>query len=376
MVKQPLQTRFNFGLTVLFVCFCQACVNPVELPVREAARDLIVEGFITNQPGPHTVRLTKAARYEPFSELSGVISAVLFAEVFIRSGAGEVIPLTELGAGHYQTPPEFRGRIGETYTLHINTLDDEQYVSTPERLPAGPEIEEILLRFEEKPSNEIPISGVNVFVAFTDNPDERDFYLGYTSEGVYPWTSHPELALQFGSPCPANEKFRRCFRYERDYFQPSFRRLTSADCYTREFNPFDFRLADDRFQNGKRITALAAFIPDDGRRFEYSYKVKINFLAISAKAYGFYNRLVSQLSIEGDIFDPPPASILGNMLSLGDNQNPALGFFGAYYEDAEEVYIENDILEFRQAKLQFGGNCINLDSSVVDKPDWWQGSSW
>ena len=151
--------------------------------------------------------------------------------------------------------------------------------------------------------------------------------------------------------------------------------MTSTGCFVPVFGKLDFLLSSDFLQDGEKITTLATFVKDDGRRFEFSYRTKISLLTLTPEAFGFYDRLASQLSIEGDIFDPPPANILGNILSI-DEPNSALGFFGAYYESSEEFYIENDILEFQQAKIKWSGNCTNLDSSSLVKPLTWTGSSW
>ena len=370
-------TNLNFPTFFSFLFLLTGCINPIELPIRDADRALVVEGFVTNEPGPYTVRLSRSADFEGVSFGSGgIIDPESDAQVVLRDEDGFLVPFNEVRNGYYQTPPDFQAEIGKTYSLLIITLDGEEFLSAPVTIPQGADIDNIVTRFERKVSNsEFDFTtGVNVFVEFQDDPDENNFYLSYTSNGVFPWTAHPELAsINPYFPCPTGQTVE-CFRYERDYFQPAF--VDATRCYVPEARPFDFILNTDLLQNGSEITTLAAFIEDDGKRFEFSYRVRINFMTISAEAFGFYNRLASQLSIEGDIFDPPPAEILSNIINIGETRGEAIGFFGAYYASSEQIYIERDFLDIKQDKVQWAGECINLDSSTVVRPLDWEGSSW
>ncbi len=356
-----------------------SCTQAIELPVRTDPRLLIVEGFITNEPGPYTVRLTRSANYESAFRLDGVISNETGAALFIRDAEGGSTELVEVADGYYQTPADFVGQVGTTYSLNIFTAADESFVSRPVTLPAGADIENIELRYKEQPSSD-PVSfgsGVNVFVTFQDRPGENNFYMTYRDRGVYPFTSQPEIAeLNPFNPCIPIQDLPRCFRYERDYFNPSTAVTTSQSCLVIRPESFDFLLIDDRFRDGTEITDLASFVEDDGRRFEFSYRTRINLLSIPSEAFGFYERLATQLEIDGDIFDPPPAEILGNIVNIGSTENPAIGYFGAYHLSSREVYLESDLLAFKQTKVVFGNDCINFDSSSVEKPVGWTGSSW
>ncbi len=362
-------------LGIPFLLF--SCIQGIELPVREQAGTLVVEGFITDQEGPYTMRLSRSATYQSVFARTGVIEPETRANVSIRTATGDIIVLAEIGDGYYKTPASFRGVLGESYSLNINTQLGEELVSSSVCIPAGgTEIEDLILRFERHPSvDEFEFTtGMNIFASFADDPVGPNFYLAYTSHGVFPWSAHPELAeLNPNFPCPTGDSIR-CFRYERDYFQPNLRPVQR--CFVPETRPFDFRLISDQFQNGAQVTALAAFIEDDGRRFEYSYRVRVNLLTISPEAFGFYQRLASQLSIEGDIFDPPPAQILGNIVNINDPSASPIGYFGAYHASSAQTYIEREQLEIKQPKLRWAGECTALDSSTIVKPVDWTGSSW
>jgi hypothetical protein len=53
-----------------------------------------------------------------------------------------------------------------------------------------------------------------------------------------------------------------------------------------------------------------------------------------------------QISLTGSVFDPPPANIRGNMISLDDNEETVLGYFFASDEQPLRTYIKREKLEF------------------------------
>ena len=365
---------YSFFFTILLL---SNCVNPIELPIRDIQPELVVEGFITNEPGPHVIRLTRSSDYTTPYDFAGVLEREEGATVGLRDSEGIYTELKDIGRGYYATSPEFSGEVGKSYTLSIQTNVRENYISQPVTIPQGPEIDDVLLRYERKPSTS-PFdftSGVNAFVVFKDNPETRDFYLMNHSDGVYPWTSHPEDATNPLSPCFPLTRASNCFRYERDYYD-AVEIPELIPCLKRSFASFGFRTIDDETFNGKEASLLASFVEDDGMRFEYSYRTNINLYTIGDEAYGFYSRLDQQLQISGDIFDPPPSPVRGNLVNLDNPSTRPFGYFGAFYVSRKKVYIERELLEDVQTKVRFAGDCTNMDSSAVFKPDNWEGSSW
>ena len=292
--------------------------------------------------------------------------------------------MLEIGSGIYQTPEDFRAVVGETYGLTIQLANGDMLTSTPQLVEPAPDIEKVLLRYKKFPSTDEFnfISGVEVFVEYQDPVESRNFYMTTHTKGVYPFTSNWDLFVCGNNPFCCIPSFNqpeleRCFRYERDFPDLGVQVESVQDCrrsggpQTRQFN-----LYEDSQSNGVLTTSKAVFVEDDGRRFEFSYRTQVNLMSISAEAFSYFSTLEGQLSIDGDIFDPPPANIVGNILNLSDPNQQILGFFGAFDLSSETVYIERDILEDFQAQFLWTTDCINLDSSTVERPVDWQGSSW
>ncbi len=368
----------------MFLLFIHSCTNPIELDVREDGRILVVDGYITTEPGPHNIRLTRSSDYVGFNFQSGVNVAEEDAIVIIRTSDGEVVRMLHIGSGIYQTPEGFRAIVGETYGLTIQLANGDMLTSTPQLVEPAPDIEKVLLRYKKLPSTDEFnfTSGVEVYVEYQDPVESRNFYMTTHTKGVYPFTSNWDLFVCGNNPFCCIPSFNqpeleRCFRYERDFPDLGVQVESVQDCrrsggpQTRQFN-----LYEDSQSNGVLTTSKAVFVEDDGRRFEFSYRTQVNLMSISAEAFSYFSTLEGQLSIDGDIFDPPPANIVGNILNLSDPNQQILGFFGAFDLSSETVYVERDILEDFQAQFLWTTDCINLDSSTVERPVDWQGSSW
>ncbi len=128
---------------------------------------------------------------------------------------------------------------------------------------------------------------------------------------------------------------------------------------------------NDNISNGNLVTNLAAFIEDDGRRYTDKYYITVQQLSISEEAYLFFDLLDNQLSINGDIFDPPPATILGNMISLKNPDENVIGYFMATDVAIKSIFIPKEILGDRQILKVINDDCRVLLNSTAQQPSFW-----
>src|SRR5690349_24638880 len=101
------------------------CITPVDFDPPVAGKQLVVDGYITNQQGPITIYLSRSSRLKADLDLR---EPVEHAVVRIVSDAGEDVTLPETLRGVYTTN-QIVGTIGRTYTLHVKTPDLRTYVS-------------------------------------------------------------------------------------------------------------------------------------------------------------------------------------------------------------------------------------------------------
>lgn len=101
-----------------------SCEKVIDLDLRQTDTRLVIEGTVTDQPGPYTVRVSQTAHFDA----AGTGQPLDQALVIIRDNAGQRDTLRPVGNGLYQTR-RLVGTPGRTYTLAV-TVNGRSYTAT------------------------------------------------------------------------------------------------------------------------------------------------------------------------------------------------------------------------------------------------------
>ncbi|HWB92317.1 MAG TPA: DUF4249 domain-containing protein [Puia sp.] len=110
-------------LTLAALSVIAACQKTVTLPLNTAASQLVIQGEVTDAPGPYTVTINQSVGFYA----DNTFPAVSGAAVKISDGQ-TTDSLTETAPGVYLTH-SLQGRSGTTYTLRVQ-LHDSVYTAT------------------------------------------------------------------------------------------------------------------------------------------------------------------------------------------------------------------------------------------------------
>lgn len=341
---------------LLLILPLAACITPYEIEVDEGEQLLTIEGMITSGPGPHTVKLSRSSTYGSVYE--GVVLPERSASVYVRDELGEITYFVEdlNERGTYLSPDNFTAIVGRTYTLNIQLRDGDMYTSFPEKVKPAVPIENFQIQAEEIPveGEVLNDSGAGVYVDFKDPDGENNYYFWRNDPAVYELNTRPDL-----------------------YYPPkSLTPEPKPCCYTcyfeEEVGNYEVFLTNDDLFDGLNTRFKAAFIKDDGLRFISTFRVDLNQLSISADAYRYLKLVKQQIELTGSVFDPPPANIRGNMISLDNPNEIVLGFFMAAGEYKERIYINREDLQFRQPDITIADDCRIVEGATVVPPSDWQ----
>lgn len=103
------------GLLLVLMC-CPGCTKVINLSVPNAAAQIVIEGNVTNGPGPYQVSITTTV---PFSADNN-FPTVDGARVTVTDNAGLYDSLVETAPGVYSTQGNWVGQPGNTYTLNVS----------------------------------------------------------------------------------------------------------------------------------------------------------------------------------------------------------------------------------------------------------------
>src|SRR6478735_6310360 len=131
-------------LPLLFILL-EACVDPYKIKLLPVSQKFVVDGLITNDPGPYDVKLSITTGFDNNLRIA---PAATGASVWIYDNFNNVEKLSEVSPGLYRSSKTgIRGIVGREYYIKIKTKFGREYQSSPQRLVAAGEISSVNLEF-------------------------------------------------------------------------------------------------------------------------------------------------------------------------------------------------------------------------------------
>jgi hypothetical protein len=125
-------------IVLLIVITLSSCKKIINVDLNSAAPQLVVEGTVTDQPGPYTVKLSQSVNFSD----DNVFPALSGAHIILNDNAGNSETLIETSPGNY-TSSTLIGTPGRAYTILI-TANGKNYSATS-TMPLAVNIDTILV---------------------------------------------------------------------------------------------------------------------------------------------------------------------------------------------------------------------------------------
>lgn len=278
------KTFFTWSQQVLLAFLAplilMSCEDPIEVELETGSTLLVVDGWITDQPGPHKVILSTTSPYfdnNATPRKSG-------AEITITDDEGNIEVLNESQPGVYITGNDFRGVVGKKYYLHIQIRDEFYEAETAINRPA--QIDSLKNIYKEKTI--------------------------MAKEGFYVQYNGPE-ATGVGD-------FYRFKIFKNDQLLNK---------------PENLIVVQDRLSDGVYFKDVQFH----SEPFNLSDRIRIETWSITEDAYYFYAEMRDQIQ-NGGMFADPVANIRSNIKSDPENLVQAVGFFGGASVVGKGIVIE------------------------------------
>ena len=312
---------------------------------------LVVDGLITNEPGPYVVYLARTSEYNSYyvntEEVGGAI--VIISD---DMGNSEILNESYL-PGVYKTDPDgIRGIPGRYYKLEIKTPDGKQYESKPELLHAVSEIDSVY--YERQQQQELDennivqtYKGLQIFLDTSDPEDDKNYYM-------WTWVGTHEVHTQ------PWEKPKDC----------------CATCWITERSG-QLDILDDTYLGGnkiyKRSVTFVRILNNNGsRHYRGRYHVEVKQLSLTREAYHYWSSIKEQINSSGSIFEPPPTAIIGNIYNPNNPEDPVFGYFGASDISSRGIFIPAYEAPYSPGDtLYWPDDCRVLSNSTAFKPSFW-----
>ncbi|HEU5290230.1 MAG TPA: DUF4249 domain-containing protein [Cyclobacteriaceae bacterium] len=358
-----------FRFTPLIFLLLDACIDPMQVPLESSGSLMVVDGMITNEPGPYTVKLFYSSNLENSSRLPEPISN---AKVSIINSLNETETLNETSSGVYEsTVGGMQGVVGLSYYLKIVTAKGE-YQSAPQvMMPAG-NLDNLYFEFspEEIVTNTRLVDAFNLFVDSHGAASDPNLYR-WRWTGVYKVKTYPELYTKGDPPYPAPWPCSGYINYG-----GSLTRIadcTCCICWVTAYSSTS-NVSDSRFTNGyefKKI--LVGSIPITARHFYERYHVEVEQLSVSEEVHNFWDLVAKQQAARGSLFQPNAVRVNGNVKNVDNPKERALGVFSVSAISKKAIFLEpKDIPYTVPAIDQLPYPCLDVfGNATMDKPGFW-----
>ncbi len=364
-----LQLLFPVLLVVM-----DGCVEPLKLDDYNSYRtQLVVDGMITDQPGPYTVSLYQSL---PLNADIDLPSRVTGAIVTLFDDAGNQETLTEITDGKYQTSANgMHGIVGRKYHITIS-VNEKEYASRPQQMfPAG-SITDLFAEFEENAINHDdltkPHDAVRVYCNAKGEAGAPNLFRWRWS-GTYELRTFPELHERFvgTSPDPIPDPFPCSGYIYREGALVSVDACDCCNCWANE-TAGTALVSKNTFAEANTFNReLIATLPFVWQRFYYKYHVKLEQLSLSPEVYDFWRLVQAQQNSGGDIFQPNSIRISGNIVCTTDPEEDVVGVFGVSAVTEQSFFIPSGIFKKLVIPDTITFPCQQAYKSTNIKPIFW-----
>lgn len=348
-----------------------SCITPIDFAVPDTGALLVVDGDITTEPGPYTVRLFKSFvvndRYEnPVPEFG--------AQLKISDDQGNEESFRETEKGVYRTSGTIRGAIGNSYTLHIRTLDGKEYESAPESIKEAGTLDSLYYEYVSETQvvngQPVPLRGFRIRINAT-GVAERNL-LRWKWTGTYRILTFPEQHTKISDRGPYPDPLP-CSGYR--YRDGKLTSYEACSCCTCWLNTYPDRpiLSDEQFVSEGSFKGIAvAFVPLDRRFFHEKFHIEVEQHNLSEQAYEFWRAVRDQKDGATSLFQPPNARAISNIRCLTSEED-VLGYFSATAVSKKSLFLfpamaPDQVLPIDTVK----GSCLAIDKSATNqRPSFW-----
>ncbi len=310
-------------ITILYamVLSLNGCVDPFT-PELDTAADsfVVVDGIITDQPGPYVVKINKSV---PLNEVENARSHVAGLSVFIEEENGVSELLTETGPGIYETNT-IQGVPGNRYRLAFD-YGGAQYQSTWEEIEMAPEIDSVYFQVENKPTAD-KINELRGFQYYVDSHGDQNTSKNFRFEWEETW------------------KISVTYRALHDYIgndKVDWAELPLYDCWKYDSSKIISLASTDGFVKNVLSRHELPYITGEGERYVLRHSLLVKQFSVDDDEYAFWKAMKEANEQLGSLFDKQPGKVVGNISSSLDGEI-VLGYFSASGMREKRIFVKSN----------------------------------
>ena len=307
---------------IILIMGCGSCIEPFEPELRESQEVMVINGVITDQPGPHTVEISLSTSYR-----DPIYKPVPGCAVRVVDERGESQDYLEKEPGIYEAylPASFLA-VGKSYSIAVVAPDGNEYRSDFDTLLAFPPVDSVY--FEVK-SQETYDPGETLYgLQFYSDLETRSgsaanfrWALEETWEYDSPYTP---TYIWFGGERPIDTIFE-------DTVTTCYMSVPVKSVFT----------ATTHSLSGREIKRNPLnYVSNETPRLKIRYSLLVEQQSLTNDAFEYWDRLKSMTQGTGGLYETQPPSSAGNLYNTDDPSERVLGYFYATQPRYKRIFVD------------------------------------
>jgi hypothetical protein len=359
--------RLNY-LLVLLILISDSCISELDLPVIVASKQLVVDGMISNQPGPYTVTLTWSSSVD--ADLSNA-EPVAGATVQIVENDNNTFALNEVSSGVYQTTGDLTGVIGNSYKLLVETLDRKKYESVTSVMDPPGELRNVYFELKENSINQGDLTKPqDALYFYIDGESEGTNQLRWRWNATYQVHTTPEFQVKFD---PGSQSYAPdpplCSGYE--LIEGSYQLTgpcTCCECWVTLYDN-NATISNPEITRSSHNKVYIGFLPLESIYFYQKLLIRADQISLPDEAYNFWHLVDTQQESGSNIFQPNVVKVQGNMTSVTDPSEEVFGIFSVSGISTNQLAIELEDIDKRLPLVPIdSADCRIVSGGTNEKP--------
>lgn len=296
-------------LPFLLLFILTGCITQFYPETTESTDILVVEGLITDQYEPYTIKLSNSM---PLNSSQNVIP-LTGCNVSVSDDLGNLYNFTETTDGKYISDPSlFRGEIGRSYILHIrrNTSSGiENYESKPVEMEPVPPIDSL-------------------------------YYEKVVIHKADAWTQLQEgcqIYLDTQDPTNTCKYYRWEFTETWEFHIPYT--VSNSICWVSDNSDMINIKSTSAYSDDKITRFPIDFISNNSDRLGVKYSMFVNQYSLSEDEYHYWEKLQNVTEKVGGLYDIIPASVPSNVYCTDNPAQSVLGYFSVSAKSSRRLFV-------------------------------------
>jgi hypothetical protein len=294
--------QIKWGFLLLFsASIFQSCLEPYfpDLPEDEV-NTIVIFGGISDQGGYHYFQVSLATNisqpeYFPVTGCTGNVS----------DDQGNKWKIESTGEGNYRVFIKQENLVpGRKYRLYMKSPLGVEYESDEEIMPASPVIDSIYYKWETHQTSTPSVSstGLQFYANMNGTLDDARYYRWIVEET---WEYH--------SPYPIDYYYDGSTKTVKRVNPPDYSKQV---CYSTVDMPKIFTMKTSNLAANEYEGFPLHFIGNTSEKLLYNYSVLIRQVALSEKAYQYWEYLRQNIEDQSGLYQKQPLQIQGNIHAL------------------------------------------------------------